>query len=800
MSLASALVLRGTPGRAFVAIGAALADLTGLAAARARTQRSAILQELGRIDEALEDLRLALPVLRRAQDVEWVARALSNRSLLLTARRLFAAAEADLVKAQHLCTQHGLEVVGAYIEQNLGCLRAGQGDVPAALEHFDAAQSRYRALGLEVGSLLVDRANLLLSVRLIPEARATAEAAVRAFEQQGRKVHLPEAQLLLSTAASLGSDFPTAVAAATVAERSFAKLGRREWLALARWAHLQALVADRSTGVLPGRARRCAEELRRAGWTVPALEARVLAGRLALERGQRVQAQVDLGMASRARFAGPVDARARAWLAETLLRKARGNRRGATSALRTGLRLVEDYRATLGATELRAHVSVHRGGLARAGLKMAFEDGNARRIFLWAERGRASSIQQRPVRPPQDPELAAELADLRATMAEIDQALNEGRAAPALVRRQVVLEHRIRDHCRRSPGYGGCSAVGLPTVNDLAVALGDAALIEYVEIDGTLHAVTMVAGRVRLRSLGSAETVRHTVEQLAFALHRLTRPRARPNQIEAATAVLTRAGRTLSNVLLGPLGTHIGDRPLVVVPTGPLQSLPWSALPQCAGRPVTVAPSAALWYSVARRTPPGDRVVVVAGPGLPGALQEASAVAVLYPSAQTLTGEAARTAAVGTAMDGAYVAHVAAHGTARSDNPLFSSLLLADGPFTVYDFERLARTPHQVVLAACDTARSQVLPGDEILGLAAALLTQQTATLIAPVVAIPDLETGALMVAYHRLLRSGHSPASALACAQKQRREDGVAAYAAAASFICLGAGLRTAGSPDSGS
>ena len=42
-----------------------------------------------------------------------------------------------------------------------------------------------------------------------------------------------------------------------------------------------------------------------------------------------------------------------------------------------------------------------------------------------------------------------------------------------------------------------------------------------------------------------------------------------------------------------------------------------------------------------------------------------------------------------TALDGAWLAHIAAHGIFRADSPLFSSLRMHDGPLTVYDFEQL---------------------------------------------------------------------------------------------------------------
>ncbi|MEN3361725.1 MAG: hypothetical protein V7637_5707, partial [Mycobacteriales bacterium] len=326
MSLASALTLRGRPRQAFRELDAALRDLDGVAAARALTQRSAIQQELGRVDEALDDLRRALPVLHRARDAQWEARALSNRGLLQVRRHALGQAEADLLAALALCEQHGFALSAAYAQHNLGYVKAERGDVPAALHQFGLAEASYRRLGLgsEVGALLLDRAKLLLSVGLLDEARAAAEAAVRAYERQHRDVHRPEAELVLATVAVVAGDSGAALLAAERALVELRRLGRRQWLPLARYARLQALVAADPAGVRPGEARRVADSLQRAGWEVPALDARILAGRLALGRNQRVAARRDLELAGRARQAGPAEVRARAWHSEAMLRLAAG--------------------------------------------------------------------------------------------------------------------------------------------------------------------------------------------------------------------------------------------------------------------------------------------------------------------------------------------------------------------------------------------------------------------------------------------------------------------------------------------
>ena len=265
----------------------------------------------------------------------------------------------------------------------------------------------------------------------------------------------------------------------------------------------------------------------------------------------------------------------------------------------------------------------------------------------------------------------------------------------------------------------------------------------------------------------------------------------------AAAEAVAHAGRELDRRLLAPLAGDIGSRPLVLVPPAELHTLPWSVLPSCARRPVTVAPSAALWWRAAGDGPPraaaragddGARVVLVAGPGLPQAGAEVAALARCYPGAIRLTGRRATAEAVAAALDGADLAHVAAHGRFRADNPLFSSLLLADGPLTVNDLESLRRAPRRLVLSACESGVSAVRAGDELMGLAAALFSLGTRTLVGAVILVPDDATRRLMVAFHRRLRDGAAPADALA-AVAGASGTGPAGTAASAGFVCFGAG-----------
>jgi len=140
------------------------------------------------------------------------------------------------------------------------------------------------------------------------------------------------------------------------------------------------------------------------------------------------------------------------------------------------------------------------------------------------------------------------------------------------------------------------------------------------------------------------------------------------------------------------------------------------------------------------------------------------------------------------AIDGAWLVHIAAHGTFRADSPLFSALRLDDGPLTVYDLERLRRGPRQLVLPSCDSGVVAPAGADEVLGLASSLIPLGTTAILASVVPVNDVAVVPLMIALHRELRGGASLADALCDARHEFQSDPVAA-ATGLSFVCLGAG-----------
>src|SRR5262249_16062440 len=124
----------------------------------------------------------------------------------------------------------------------------------------------------------------------------------------------------------------------------------------------------------------------------------------------------------------------------------------------------------------------------------------------------------------------------------------------------------------------------------------------------------------------------------------------------------------------------------------------------CTARPRGERRAVGARLAQARAVAPPDRrdPVFVRGPGL-GTGSEVPPLAAEDPHATEPQSGPATARRVLAALDGAGLAHIAAHGTFRADSPLFSSLRMDDGPLTVYDLERLRRAPYRAIFSSCDS-------------------------------------------------------------------------------------------------
>jgi tetratricopeptide (TPR) repeat protein len=762
--------------------------------------RGVVLFRAGNAVQALPYLNQAVTGLAEGDRGD-LAAALLNRGTALMTLGDLRGAQTDTAAAQRVASEAGLDVVAFMAAYNLGYIRFLAGDLPGSLQAMSAAEELAPEAALGVPAL--DRARVLLAAGLLGEAREYVDSSISTFTQNRAMTDLADALLVGADIAVMSGDPVRARALARRAARISARRGNTAAELLSRLVEQRAAAAVRRADrraaaqagsyrpVRPTRARgdaaaatELADALTAAGRKQDATAARLLAVEALLDAGDTAAAAAEFKPLESAARRLPLAGRLQGHLMGARIALDSGRRADGVRRLRRGLDDLAGFQALFGSQDLQAATAVWGRQLASAGLRAAAESGSPAAILQWLERSRATSTRLPHIRPPADPVLAADLGALRVADAAARTALLAGRPDPEREREVAELRRRVRARSWTLGGTG--AALRPPSLSSVqrALAAGDSpTVLAFFHGAGHVHVLVITARSARYHRLAELTLCEELIRVCAADLELLAADRVPSALRRVADRSLRAALRELSGHLIEPvLGPGTG--PVLVSGAGPLGAVPWSLLPALAGRPVsaTNSVSAGLAGLAARGPAYRHGVLAVAGPRVDRGAEEAGVVAARYPGSVALTGGRATGDAVLRGIPAGGLLHIAAHGHHEPDNPLFSAVLLADGPLFAYDIAPNPALPDHVVLSSCDVGRTAVRGDGEPLGLATALLRSGVRTVIAAVAPVSDRAAAAVMAGYHDRLAAGDGPAAALAAALPLSGE-------APAPFTCFGAG-----------
>ena len=760
-------------GIALLAEADAVPGLPGWLRGLVAGQRALLYLRAARPGEAMANFDAALRLLGDSRP-EDVCRVLLNRGTAGLSLGRIAGVKDDLTRCAELARASGLDVMAAKASHNLAYLLLLEGDLPRAMREMDAVAPVFVAESAAAAAVCyADRAQVMLAAGLFGEADEDLARAA-ALSAAGRHVQEEaEAELARARVALLDERWADARRLAGQAHRRFARRGATGWALLAAHARLAA-AAGRGERAAAGEAADLAVLLEKAGLDDEARRARLTAVLASLRTddgppraadltGARASGASGISSALRLRRDDPIATRLQARTARARLAEAHGDGARADRERRAALVELHRYQASFGSLDLQTSVAGHGRRLADEGLARALAGGRPATVFQWAERARALSARLPPVLPPADPDAAALLEELRHTRAELRA---DGPADPRLRARCARLEHQIRRRSWYAPGPGTVTAPEpLSRLRD-ALRPHGGSFVAHLLCGERLYALVATGGRAVVRPLGTAapaieahERLRHDLD--ALAIDGLPAPLRHSVRASARTAL-----RRLDSLVWQPIRDAVSDGPVLLAPSAALATVPWPLLPALRGRPVTVVASVSAWLAARSagdgvRLPPSPAVALAAGPAVARAGAEIAAVATVWgPGPSTVVTRAADVRAAAAEAD---LLHVAAHGRHEPDNPLLSHLDLADGPLFGYELERLARLPRHIVLSACELGLVHSRPGDETLGMTAALLHAGAGSVVAGVARVGDAAAHRVAVAHHVGLRAGRPPAEALA-------------------------------------
>lgn len=768
---------------------------------------------IGRYEEALsayataEEHYLALEMTERLGDIS------NNRGIVLLNLGRGSEALAAFEAAAAIRAEAGLTLQHAETLINIGDAHLLLGNYTRSLDAFGQARRLFEALDALADEhvLLLDTAEAYLALNLYPEALAAYRQAAGQLQNAGM---LPDrARALWGTGMALFAQeqFEEAGRALAEAATLFAATDNVPLLCNVMLEQA-ALLAARGQ---PGEAQAIAHQTLAlsAGndWPVQHIYAHMRLADLLLPDAAAAEPHLLEAQRVAETLALPhLRYRLNRRLGQA--RRLQGRNREAQALLERAVDDVEWLRGTLAQEAMRTSFLRDKTAVYEELVQLHLDrddDVGLRRAFNTAERAKSRTlvdligggIEPRPSRQTgtgMGARLQALQADLNVVYNELLGPRDGGQAGarlPDLRKRAAELEQEISQLRLQSAAVSPVSdpfgtPLSLEAVQDQLPL--DVILLTYYICGDEIMAFVSFLGQVRVvRHLSTVTEVQPLLQRLALQWDRFRtgqdfvgRHMARLEQSARRLLALLHARLVapLESVLaeaVGPspatLPDQAGPAPkLVIVPHGPLHQVPFHALFDgeqylLERFEISYAPSATVLALCQDRKPRcSDKALVmgITDPRIPAVAAEARTVARRIAGATVCVDEQATQARLRAEVPGCTILHLACHGLFRADNPMFSALKLHDGWLLAADVAQLDLAGALVTLSACETGRSQVIAGDEIIGLVRAFLGAGAATLVVSLWLVQDETTAALMATWYEQLLGGQRPAAALRAAQ----------------------------------
>lgn len=433
------------------------------------------------------------------------------------------------------------------------------------------------------------------------------------------------------------------------------------------------------------------------------------------------------------------------------------------------LHLAQDIVTGLSAASARSFLKEHEATL-REGLERVLEEDHGGRAFSIDEQlrslGLASLTNGLPL---QSAHVPVELAEREKTLlARMREAASRSADLSGLRAEHKILREQIERHHLAA---GALHSLEAATVSAVQQRLRpDEIMLSYVLAGPDVWLLAITQQTVQARRVAAL----NELQPLISGAYRKVCSAGRLNDVDSAL-------QALSTALWQPAQDLIGGKTrLILIPAGPLFSVPFAALTQD-GVPLgeryllTQASSGTAWVLSRSAQTTGKGALVAAlgnfAPGwseggfgkagvrssslvpLPGSLQEVTRIAAAMVNPVTLKEQAMTGDALREGSTGRRQLHYATHGLLNNDEPMLSGLVASDRLVTALEIFGWDLDADLAVLSACHSG--QISQGLEYVSLTRAFQFAGARTLLATNWAVSDEATAQWMEAFYANLQRG---------------------------------------------
>jgi len=323
------------------------------------------------------------------------------------------------------------------------------------------------------------------------------------------------------------------------------------------------------------------------------------------------------------------------------------------------------------------------------------------------------------------------------------------------------------------------------SLEDVRQALApNAVLIEYIMTGDNVSAFCVSRARfVVAQNICSRAELR---KRFGFLQYHLTtfagNPAAAQARASLALANIEDHFQKLYEMLIRPVEAFLVDAAsLVFVPFDFLHYVPFHALfdgtAYLADRfIISYAPTATIHRLFTRRergSNDGAALLIgVPDESAPLIAEEIESIQSVLPEARSFVGAGATKECLTREIQTAGIIHIASHATFRPDNPMFSSLQLHDAAINFFDIYSLRTSASLVTLSGCGTGLSNVVAGDELLGLVRGFLYAGATSVVLSLWDVNDRTTADLMKSFYSYLAAGGTKGQSLRSAMLCVRDE----------------------------